>query len=476
MRKIRKTILAVCAAMIMAFSVTACTKEAESAYDIAVKNGFVGTEQEWLQSLHGANGEDADDVTAKDLYDTAVENGFKGTYLDFCKELGIQANDGYDTKTIANNIMSVVAICCGFTQTTAGGGWNSSATVSPFMTMGSGIIIDLNKEAGNALIVTNYHVLYSQESDAKNGISEDVYLYLYGASNNFSYSKTEGWVDKGDNAIRATFVGGAMDYDIALLEVKGSEYLKKSAAVEAKLGNSDIMSQGEDVFAIGNPEGEGISVTHGILSTTSEYIDIYALDNRDENNDGYTDTVRFRVMRTDAAINGGNSGGGLFNAHGELVGVVNAKTTGEDKDNMGYALPVSQVKAVCDNIQANNGVVKRATLGIMVGVVDSSAHFNEQGTLEITETFVVADAVGRNVAASGKLTYGDVFKWVQIKRKDGTMGEKITLTRQYQLNDTLLTVRKGDTVILGIERQSATATENLSIEIPFNKDAYFVQY
>ena len=477
MKNIRKGILAICAAAVMAFSMTACTQKAESAYDIAVKNGFVGTEQEWLQSLHGANGEDADDITAKDLYDTAVVNGFKGTFLDFCKEMNLETSTGHNTSQIANNIMSVVGIYCGFTSTQTTNGWpRPSTTTTPSMSMGSGVIVDLDKENGNALIITNYHVIYNQESDQANGISKDIYLYLYGAANHFAYSETDGWSDVGSDAMRARVIGGAMDYDIAVLKVEGNEYLKNSAATEAKIGNSDNMRQGEDVFAIGNPEGEGISVTHGILSTTSEYISMYALDNRDANRDGEVDSVSFRVMRTEAAINGGNSGGGLFNGHGELVGIVNAKSTGEDMDNMGYALPTAQVKAVYDNLMDNNGVVKRATLGVMVSVQSSVASFNEKGTLDVTETFVVAEEAAHGSAAYGKLRYGDVFKTVQIKKAGGTVGEKITLTRQYQLNDLLLTVRKGDTVILGMERQTVAATENVTVEVPFNQNTYFVQF
>ncbi|MBQ8394677.1 MAG: hypothetical protein IJX49_03810, partial [Clostridia bacterium] len=66
MKKITKGLLSLLCAVTLLFGFSAC-KDAESAYDIAVKNGFVGTEEEWLRSLHGADGEDADDLTANDL-------------------------------------------------------------------------------------------------------------------------------------------------------------------------------------------------------------------------------------------------------------------------------------------------------------------------------------------------------------------------------------------------------------------------
>ena len=457
MNKFKKALIAFLCVVTLAFGFTAC-KDAESAYDIAVRNGFVGTEEEWLSSLHGANGEDADDLTAKDLYEQAVANGFSGSYLDFCKELGIDALKTNDTKQIANNVMSVVGVYCGFSSSTGGGFGKPSNTVYS-LSMGSGVIIDLNKEAGNALIVTNYHVLYNESANTKNGISDNIYLYLYGALNRFS--AMEG--DVNGNGMKATYVGGAMDYDIALLKVEGSEYLKKSVATEAKIGDYEKMSAGEEVFAIGNPDGAGISVTNGVVSVKSEYISMSALDGRDEDKDGYVDEVSYRVMRTDAAINGGNSGGALFNAYGELIGITNAKSVGEEKDNMGYALPMTQVQRLCDNIMANNGVVKCATLGVSVTVTDSRADEN----LEITEEITVAKSAQVTSASSyGKLREGDIFQWIEYK------GEKQTLTRRYQVNELLLTIRKGDKVTFGILRDGYEVT----VEITFDKDSYFTIY
>ncbi|MFQ7076972.1 MAG: hypothetical protein ACLRSW_03045 [Christensenellaceae bacterium] len=70
--------------------------------------------------------------------------------------------------------------------------------------------------------------------------------------------------------MHATFVGGASEYDIAVLEVQGSEVLRNSSAEEAVVGSSDAVVAGE-VFAVGNAEGEGISVTSGAISVDSEY-------------------------------------------------------------------------------------------------------------------------------------------------------------------------------------------------------------
>ena len=108
MKKIVKGLIAGLCATTMLLGATAC---GTSAYDIAVKNGFKGTETEWLATLQGVDGKDGQNLTAKDLYETAVANGFEGTYLDFCRDvLQVEVNTDNDVNTIARNMTSVVSI------------------------------------------------------------------------------------------------------------------------------------------------------------------------------------------------------------------------------------------------------------------------------------------------------------------------------------------------------------------------------
>ena len=395
MRKIFKIFLAIACFGVAAVGGVACAEERITAYEIAVQNGFQGTEAEWLLSLHGANGEDGEDLDAEKLYQTALENGYEGSFLDFCTTLNITVSENNDTRTIAENVRSVVSVFCNYTVTSQSNGWFGSTDSKSYGSQaGSGVIVDLNKEAGNALIITNYHVIYNGESDEK-GILKNIWVYPYGAYNRFSSEKG----DESGDGIKATYVGGAMDYDIAILKVEGSEYIKNSQVTEAKFGNSDTVQLGEETFVIGNPAGAGIAVTNGIVSVDSEYISMAALDNRDTNRDGYVDGVSFRVMRTSAAINSGNSGGGLFNAKGELIGIVNAKSGGSSTDNMGYALPITSVKAVYENVLANNkSAVLRAMLGITVSVTSSQAVLDENGQLCIQEEFSVSRANSASMA------------------------------------------------------------------------------
>ena len=458
MKKIVKGLIAGLCATTMLLGAAAC---GTSAYDIAVKNGFKGTETEWLATLQGVDGKDGQDLTAKDLYETAVENGYEGSYLDFCRDvLQVEVNTDNNVNTIARNMTSVVSIYCGFSQTVRSNPWTTQKRYYP--TAGAGVIIDLDKETGSALIVTNYHVIYDTDSDSSTGISDSIYLYTYGAYNAFEGSEyTTPYADTRGDGMKATYVGGAMEYDIAILSVQGNEHLKNSLVTEATFATSDDVQVGEKVFAIGNPDGAGIAATEGIISVESEYIQMSATD-------GSSAVVQYRVMRTDAAINGGNSGGGLFNADGKLIGIVNAKSVGEETDNMGYSLPITQVKYVCENVRANSGTLKVATLGIITSITSSKGYFNEKGNLVIEEKFEIITEANSGESSYGKLFVGDQFKAMQIND-----GEWYYFNRRYEFSELMLSVKKGDTVRFQVCNSNGNEK---TVEIVFDQDKYFADH
>ena len=473
MKKFLKGVMTMSCAVVLLGCMTGC--HADSAYDIAVKNGFQGTEAEWLQSLRGYDGEDGTpgkDLTANELYQTAQENGYEGTFLEFCKNiLQVEVQTNNDVNQIAQNVTSVVSIYCGFSKVGyysgiggIGGLIGGLPQRTYYASAGSGVVLDLDKEEGDALIVTNYHVIYDSNSEQENGISNSIYLYPYGAYNGFAQQTTGGYADIYGDGIQATYLGGAMEYDVAVLKIENSEYIKNHPISEVKLGNSDDVQIGEKVYAIGNPDAAGISVTSGIISVDSEYISMYS-------SDGTYKTVDYRVIRTDAAINSGNSGGALFNADGELIGIVNAKNINLKMDNIGYALPSTQVHQLVDNILDNralygDGSARVASLGVVVSTTDSGAYFDEKGVLRIREEMTISRLETTGIGYR-TLAVGDILKGIRIGN-----GEWFSFTRQYQLWDQLLKVRKGDEVQLKIFRDG---TEKL-ITVTFDKDAYFIKY
>lgn len=483
----KRIVSLLCATLLLGASIglSACQEEAVTAYEIAVKNGFQGTEEEWLQSLHGDNGNDGADFDIYDAYENAkAKDGFEGSFEEFLKQyLSVSINEDNSTTAIANATSSIVSICAGFTTTKVekNGLYGTTTTVVPSASAGSGVVYKINENAKTAYIITNYHVLYNKDADDK--ISDCVYVYPYGALNGFTTEyRTDGStngvgngvLDNGEqmgdmygSGIKARYIGGAMEYDIAVLETYSNDYFgANTTAKEADILSSESVTVGEKTFAIGNANGDGISTTSGILSVESEYITMASPD--------ATRAIRYRVMRTDAAINHGNSGGGLFNANGKLIGITNAKNVEDETDNMGYALPSTQVQYVVDNILDNkaNKCVLRATLGIQTQITSSSGKIEiVNGKYVIEEEFQVTTyPIPETAAAHNKLFAGDVIQTIKIVDKDGNVKtDTTTLTRSYQLVDLCLTVRKGDTITLGIKGKNP-------VNIKFDKEEYFVKY
>lgn len=468
MRNRMKRFLSGCLALIATLSLAGCN--VRSAYDIAVENGFQGDEKAWLEYLQGAPGKDGAGLDIRDIYETACEEGYEGTFLEFLREyLGdtsFDVTEDNNTEQIARNVMSVVSV---------------QAFSSGYA--GSGVIVELDKASGDALILTNYHVLYNP-AEAK--WQENIYVYPYGALPYTAEVQKDGsyvLTSYGDG-IACEYVGGALEYDIAVLRVEDSEKLKESNVTAADMGVSSERTVGEKVFAIGNPKGKGISVTEGVLSHESEEIEVdMEVPSGKFPSTVVTKAYSYRVMRTDAAINSGNSGGGLFGVDGKLIGIVNAKSATnikydangnpyiDEKSGMGYALPITQVKYVMNNILANyqsatsayKGRVVKAKFGVTTTITNSMAQIDSNGKLYTTEEITVYKVAQEKTAngtwvdidciAKGKFQEGDVLKTIQIGD-----GEIVNIDRLFTVSDYLLNVRLGDTVKVVVMR-GGVATE-----------------
>lgn len=421
---------------------------ASSPYEIATELGFDGTEGNFFASLESSASR------ARALYEEAKKDGYTGSFVDFLKE--INAGSANETLSVNSALTSVVSIECGFKRTKASNIPYMPSTEEAVTSAGAGVIYSLDKSAGDAYIITNYHVVYDAESTGKETIahvSDDITVYLYG-----------GEIKSG--AIEASFVGGAKDYDIAVLQIDDSDVLKESAAHAVTFADSDAITVGETVYAVGNPSGSGISATSGIVSVDAEYISMERLDATSSN-----DTVQHLEIRIDASVNHGNSGGGLFNAEGKLIGIVNAKTEKTGVEGMGYAIPSNLALAVAQNVIDNSKLNSskgafRATLGVTVSVVDSKGVYDEaSGKTYISETTQI-QSVTAGGAAQGKLRAGDTLYSVTLG------GKEIVLTREHKLTTVLFNVRKGDTVQFKVARGGEIET----VEITFSSDGYFTLF
>ena len=330
-------------------------------------------------------------------------------------------------------LRSAVSIYCTFKEPGKKG--------TEYYSAGSGVIYQLDKEKGDAFIITNHHVVYDADSSEENGISKTIEVYLYG-------SELEGF------EMEATYVGGSQYYDIAVLHISGSDVLKESEAIAATVADSDEVVVGQIAIAVGNAEGEGITTTSGIVSVDSEHITMTAADSSTE--------ISYRVMRVDTAVNHGNSGGGLYNEKGQLIGIVNAKIIDDEVENIGYAIPTRVAIGVAENIldhcfETDCESVMRAMLGVtIINKASRAVYDKETGFVRIEEDIEVYEVSSGSIA-NGKLEVGDILLSVELN------GRLQRITRQHHVIDLMLHARAGDTMKITVLRDGKEKTFSVNL-------------
>ncbi len=235
-----------------------------------------------------------------------------------------------DASSIASKMsQSVVAITT--EEMTTSNFWYGSQVSSG---AGSGVIM-----SSDGYIITNAHVV-SGASKIK-----------VTTSNNKTYT--------------AKLVGSYTKGDIAVLKIEAT------GLKAATFADSSKIKQGQVTYAVGNPEGTfANSITSGIVSAVSRKITISLSDDDSSSSDSddnswfsqYTSgrsqssTTTLNVIQTDAAVSPGNSGGGLFNANGDLIGIVNAKSSDSDSEGLGFAIPANTAVKIAKQLITNGKV------------------------------------------------------------------------------------------------------------------------
>lgn len=236
----------------------------------------------------------------------------------------IPGNTGYSDLTVAQVAALVGKSVVEITTTHM----ETSQFYGQYVTSGAGSGVLFSQADGYAHIITNYHVIDdADEITVRVKFGEDEYK---------NYT--------------AEYVGGDSEGDLAVLRIEKQGGESFTTVV---FGDSDKLTVGEEVVAIGNPLGSlGGTVTNGIISAKDREITV-------EDN-------TMTLLQTNAAINPGNSGGGLFNMAGELVGIVNAKQSSTGIEGLGFAIPSNKVYSAVTDIMRLGYVSGRPTLGITV--------------------------------------------------------------------------------------------------------------
>ena len=229
-----------------------------------------------------------------------------------------------------------------------------------------------------------------------------------------------------DESYDATVVGQDSTSDIAVLKIDAT------GLTPAVIGDSDALAVGEVAVAVGNPLGTlSNTVTDGIVSALNRQVTV-------QNND-------MTLIQTDASISPGNSGGGLFNANGELIGIVNAKSSYSEAEGIGFAIPINTAMEIGRQL-IENGSVARPVLGVkIVDVTD--AQTAQQLGVSTMGVYVVEVTKGSGADAAG-VQAGD-----RVLAVDDTAVSDSSALKNY-LKDKGI----GDTVNLQVERDGKVLT------------------
>lgn len=286
---------------------------------------------------------------------------------------------------------------------------------------GSGVIYA--KQNGKGYIVTNNHVVSG--SDSLEVILED------------------------GTKVSAKLVGTDATTDLAVLEIDGNK-----VPATASFGNSDNVSPGDPVIAIGSPLGSeyATTVTQGIISATNRTV-----TTQDQSTGQATGEAT--VLQTDAAINPGNSGGPLVNAAGQIVGINSMKlasnTDGTSVEGMGFAIPSNEVVKIINQLVAN-GKVERPSLGIRVLDLDQITDSSQSSLKlpdDVTKGVVVYSTTSGSVAkAAGMKKYDVIVK----------LGDK-KVTSVADLHTALYSHSVGDTVNIQYYRNGKLNTAKVHL-------------
>jgi S1-C subfamily serine protease len=425
--------------------------------------------------------------------------------------------DKYDTKTATQLAYSTtVDICYSYSSLTYAIRVNGDGTFTPLdsgskkggASAGAGVIYqmldtDSNSELDTAYIITNYHVAYIENysndpnyvvyaecvqgftgysvngyflaedykktDDGINKLSEENGIskhFLIGADDQYYGIYLYGY-QEAEYKLNATFVGGSADNDIAVLKIERENISQELASIffdsgyynEVTVGDSTDLVGGEQVIAVGNPLIPTEKTEQGfidalVLSSTTGVVSAISNTTAFESIIDSTKTVNMRLIRVDAAINSGNSGGGLYDLYGKLVGIVNSKMASSSYDNVGYAIPVNVAVGIADQVikqceginpsSTNTRIKRLESQGLGFDVENGSSksklitNSNGEKEWQVSYNLLVKNLETDSVGHLAGLQNDDII--LEVSFDGNTYGAEQFFNTDYEFRDLLLKV------------------------------------
>ena len=241
-----------------------------------------------------------------------------------------------------------------------------------------------------------------------------------------------------DTAYDATIVGTDKRNDIAIIKIDAT------GLTPAVVGDSETLTVGSEVIAIGNPLGElRGTATAGIISATNRTIEV--------------ESQTMTLIQTDAAISPGNSGGGLFDATGKLIGIVNAKVSDSRAEGLGFAIPVNSVLDEISDLLNYGYVTGRPYLGVSTQDVTLRSRSGGWYYSSGTRCVMVEKVVPGSAAEQAGIQSGDLI--LKLGDKQVTSGD--------ELSSAIGAYKPGDTAIITLQRNN----REMTVEVTFGEYA-----
>lgn len=276
------------------------------------------------------------------------------------------------------------------------------------------------------------------QSGAGSGVvlTEDGYIitcnHVVSGANNIKVSLNDG------TEYTATLVGGDSTTDVAVLKINAT------GLTPATIGDSDSLAVGQSVLAVGNPLGElGGTVTGGMISALNREVTI--------------EDQTMSLIQMDASVSPGNSGGALFNASGDLIGIVNAKSSGDYAEGLGFAIPINTAYNVAMDLIQSGYVTGRPQLGISVITITDAATAARYG---VTSAGIYISQVNPGSGAEkAGLQAGDRIVSVDNVLAE-TANDVVSRVQEKSVGDTvsLQVARKGQLITVEVELTEANPT------------------
>lgn len=408
-------------------------------YTITYTDGTTST----FTVTNGKDGEDSSNFTVDQVYEFYKQSNPEITKEEFVEQFLTIENGGtsQDNLTALSSLFRSGMIIYTIFNESAESTKESNFT-------GSGVLYRI--ESDYSYILTNYHMVYNSKSIAENKLCTKAFAYMYGSEYAPVRTTTEELVLASDDNFGLTceYVGGSAECDVAVLKVPTYELTSRYPHAKAVEINQSY-EVGQTVYALGNPGGLGLSLTKGIVSVD---VEVVTLDVAGKKN--------FYLLRTDADLDHGSSGGGLFNAQGQLIALCNAGS--ESVFSINYAIPAETVVPCAEGILYYNGLnstvnnTYRMRLGVTVYEKNCRYVYDDETGKGIIKADITVSASTESspnpiegyAAYTMGLQADDIIKTITIN------GTNHGIDRMIDMTNVLMQVREGDSVTVTVKRGS----------------------